>query len=106
VNIRRGSYRLFEPSPQRDADRRLNVEIANDLIGALSEARLHLALQPVVCAADNSVAFQECLARVLTRDGEILPAGGFMGFADRLGLVQLIDKRVLDLAVHASDRRA
>jgi EAL domain-containing protein (putative c-di-GMP-specific phosphodiesterase class I) len=98
-DIRRGSYRLFEPSPQRDADRRLNVEIANDLIGALSEARLHLALQPVVCAADNSMAFQECLARVLTRDGEILPAGSFMGFADRLGLVQLIDKRVLDLAV-------
>lgn len=96
---RRGDFKLYEPSAQRDADRKLNVEIANDLIGALSEARLHIALQPIVRASDNTLAFSECLARILTRDGALVEAGSFMGFAERLGLVQLIDKRVLDLAV-------
>ncbi|MEM8876619.1 MAG: GGDEF and EAL domain-containing protein [Pseudomonadota bacterium] len=101
---RRAGFQLYEPSAQRDADRRLNVEIANDLIGALSEARLHLALQPVVRASNCEPAFHECLARILTRDGSIITAGGFMGFADRLGLVQLIDKRMLDLAVQLLSR--
>ena len=101
---RRAGFQLYEPSAQRDADRRHNVEIANDLIGALSESRLHLALQPVVRASDNQPAFHECLARILARDGSIIAAGSFMGFADRLGLVQLIDKRMLELAVQLLSR--
>lgn len=68
-------------------------------MAALSEDRLSLAYQPVVRADDPSiVSFHECLARMRDTNGEIVPAGRFMPVAEKLGLVRLLDRRVLELA--------
>lgn len=73
---------------------------------ALAEDRVRLALQPVVRAASREVAFYEGLVRI-KENGAILLPDQIVPEAERDGLVQLIDRRVIELAfMHlTSDRR-
>jgi len=60
---------------------------------------LRLAYQPVVQAHDTKqVAFHECLLRLTDRSGAMINAGMFLPVAEKLGLVRLLDRRVLELA--------
>lgn len=89
----------MNPTWQRDVQRRDNLRLATDLLSALSEGRMGVALQPVVSTVDDEPAFYEALVRVRSRDGEDVTAGAFMGLAEKLGLIHLIDTRMLDLVV-------
>ncbi len=95
---RRSGYKTFEPDTRRDARRKNNLQVATDLLSALAENRLGVALQPIVDSKTHEVAFHEALVRVRSRDGEDIPAGSFMPLAEQLGLVQLIDTRMVDLS--------
>jgi EAL domain-containing protein (putative c-di-GMP-specific phosphodiesterase class I) len=48
----------------------------------------------------RDVAFYECLMRVQRPDGSLLPAQDVVPVAERLGLVRLLDHRVLELVVN------
>lgn len=90
------AYRYTEA--QREGHRQ-NMVIAEQVKQALRDDRLVLAYQPVVCAKTHEPVFHECLLRMIQPDGEIVVAGRFMPIVEELGLVRLIDRRVLDLAV-------
>ena len=96
---RRAGFMMYEPDTRRDVERRDNLKLATDLLSALSEGRMGVALQPVVYTGSEEPAFYEALVRVRSRDGEDVSAGAFMGLADKLGLVHLIDTRMLDLVI-------
>lgn len=96
---RRSGLKIYESNMQRDVQRRDNLRLATDLLSALSEGRMGVALQPVVSTVDDEPAFYEALVRVRSRDGEDVTAGAFMGLAEKLGLIHLIDTRMLDLVV-------
>lgn len=90
---------IHEPDTSLAETRRENIALADDLVAALRENRLRLAYQPIVQAHDTEqIAFHECLLRLIDRSGQIVNAGAFMPFAEKLGLVRLLDRRVLDLA--------
>ena len=89
----------FEPCEQRETQRKDNVAMADRIIRALNERRMILALQPIVRAGDRKPAFYEALLRMREIDGKIVPAGAFIPVAERLGLVRLIDHRMLELAI-------
>jgi len=93
------SISVYEPCEQRESQRKDNVKIADRIIRALNERRMILALQPIVRAGDRKPAFYEALLRMRELDGTIVPAGAFIPVAERLGLVRLIDHRMLELAV-------
>ena len=95
---RRASYAAFEHSPERDRARRTNLKIADELLAALNERRLTLAFQPLVSAKTLEPVLHETLIRLRQRDGDVVPAGKFIPIAEKLGLVRLIDHRVLELA--------
>ncbi len=95
---RRASYAAFEHSAERDRARRSNLKIADELLAALNERRLTLAFQPLVSAETLDPVLYETLIRLRQRDGEVVPAGRFIPIAEKLGLVRLIDHRVLELA--------
>lgn len=95
---RRASYAAFEHSPERDRARRSNLKIADELLAALNERRLTLAFQPLVSSATLEPVLHETLIRLRQRDGDVVPAGQFIPIAEKLGLVRLIDHRVLELA--------
>ncbi|HET7716998.1 MAG TPA: EAL domain-containing protein [Bauldia sp.] len=97
-----GHFVAYTHSPARQAQRRANAALSTELVAALQERRLSLAFQPVVDINSRAPHFHEALVRI-DRPGEEA-AGDFASFAERLGLIRLIDRHVLDLAVQVLAR--
>jgi len=69
-----------------------------DILDALNDRRISLAYQPIVDAKSRELHHYECLLRLRTKFGEIISAGRFVMAAEKLGLVDLLDRRALELA--------
>jgi diguanylate cyclase (GGDEF)-like protein len=96
---RLGSVQVYRPNVEREALRRENVRAADEIVTALNERRILLAFEPVVAVATRLPAFYECLMRIRRADGSLAPASAVIPVAERLGLVRLLDHRVLELLV-------
>jgi diguanylate cyclase (GGDEF)-like protein len=94
---RRGSFIAYKPNIERDAVRKENVAATDKIVTALNERRILLAYEPVVATATRVPAFYECLMRIRRADGTIVPATAVIPVAEQLGLVRLIDHRVIEL---------
>ncbi|HRE60290.1 MAG TPA: EAL domain-containing protein [Micropepsaceae bacterium] len=97
----RDNFLIYDHSPQRESGRRRNAVIGDQILAALRDNRLQLAYQPIVDARTGQVADYEALLRLLKIDGSPLPASEFIHVAEELGLIRLIDQRVLELAADA-----
>ena len=96
---RRGSFQAYRPNVEREAMRRDNVRATDEIVAALNERRIFLAYEAVAAITDRRPAFYECLMRVRRSDGSLLGANDVIPVAERLGLVRLLDHRVLELVV-------
>jgi diguanylate cyclase (GGDEF)-like protein len=96
---RRGSFHAYRPNLERDAQRQENVRATEEIIAALNARRIFLAYEPVVAVASRATAFYECLMRVQRADGSLLAVNQAVPLAERLGLVRLLDHRVLELVL-------
>ncbi|MBB4303687.1 diguanylate cyclase (GGDEF)-like protein [Rhodobium orientis] len=96
-------FAIYQPSESRAAARRRNVEMADAIVKGLNERRFRLAYQPIVEAATGKPVYHECLLRLDTA-GPVEQSGALIAAAERLGLVRLIDHRVLELAVETLAR--
>ena len=96
---RRGSYLAYQPNIEREALRRDTIRATDEIVAALNERRIFLAYESIVSAADRRPAFYECLMRIRRTDGSLMAANDIVPVAERLGLVRLLDHRVLELAV-------
>jgi len=96
---RHGSFVGYRPNVERDALRRESVRATDEIVAALNERRIALAYEPVVETQSRKVAFYECLMRVYRSDGAIAQANEIIPVAERLGLVRMLDYRVLELVV-------
>jgi diguanylate cyclase (GGDEF)-like protein/PAS domain S-box-containing protein len=90
--------RFFESEEQREARRRAAM-MSEEVQSALKTGRLILAYQPVVDARTHVVDHYECLLRLRLESGAIVAAGAFVPVVERSGLMRLIDRRALDLAL-------
>ena len=96
---RAGSFAAWRPDAARDAQRRVNIRVTDEIVTALNERRIKLAYEPVVSAGSRERAFHECLVRMDQGDGQVLLAPDIVPVAERLGLIRLVDHRVLELVV-------
>lgn len=103
-----GAMEVYRPDSGGERQRRKSLELTDDLLTALNERRLHLALQPVVHAGSRRTAWKEALLRVELADGAVISGGPLVRAAEDLGLAGLVDYRVLELALQslAARRRA
>ncbi|MPY69441.1 MAG: EAL domain-containing protein [Alphaproteobacteria bacterium] len=97
------SWSVYSYSEEQRRDHRRNMVVAEQVKRALTDERLALAFQPIVRASDHVPEMHECLLRMTLPDGELVPAGAFMPVVEELGLIRLIDKRVLELAIAQMD---
>ena len=97
---RPGSFHAYQPNVERDTLRRDSVRATDEICAALNERRITLAYEPVVEASSRQLAFYECLMRVTRTDGGVLGANEIIPVAERLGLVRMLDHRVLELVVN------
>jgi EAL domain-containing protein (putative c-di-GMP-specific phosphodiesterase class I) len=96
---RPGSFFAYQPNIEREALRLENVRSADKIVTALNDRRILLAYEPVVDINHRQTAFYECLMRVQRADGSVIPASEIIPVAERLGLVRLLDHRVLELVI-------
>ncbi|MBR0821995.1 bifunctional diguanylate cyclase/phosphodiesterase [Bradyrhizobium liaoningense] len=94
-----GSFAAWRPDAARDAQRRVNIRVTDEIVTALNERRIKLAYEPVVAAGSRERAFHECLVRMDQGGGQVLLAPDIVPVAERLGLIRLVDHRVLELVV-------
>jgi len=94
---RRGSFVAYRPNIERETLRQENVRQTDKIVSALNERRILLAFEPVAASATRAPAFYECLMRIRRADGSMVAATTVIPIAERLGLVRLIDHRVIEL---------
>ena len=96
---RDASIVIFQPDPLRDAEKLRSAHMAEKIVTALKDRRIHLAWQPIVDAKTSEVAFYEALIRLKSENGDALVAGDFVSIAQKLGMIRLVDHHALDLAL-------
>ena len=96
---RSGSFSVWRPNVERDAQRRVNIRVTDEIVTALNERRIVMAFEPVVEARSRDAAFYEALVRMEQDDGQVLLAPDIVPVAEKLGLIRLVDHRVLELVV-------
>jgi EAL domain-containing protein (putative c-di-GMP-specific phosphodiesterase class I) len=90
---------MWRPNVERDAQRRVNIRVTDEIVTALNERRIAMAFEPVVEASSRQRAFYECLIRMEQGNGQVLLAPDIVPVAERLGLIRLVDHRVLELVI-------
>ncbi|MGE0699112.1 MAG: putative bifunctional diguanylate cyclase/phosphodiesterase [Hyphomicrobiaceae bacterium] len=93
------AFVAYEPSAARESTRKRNITIADEIVTALDEKRMLIALQPIVSTKTREPDLYECLLRMERPDGMLVSAGDFIAVAEQLGLSRLIDRRTLELSV-------
>lgn len=96
----RSSWASFNEKTDVVTMRRRNSHMSDVILTALNERRVRLAFQPIVTDIGEAPSKFECLIRMRAPDGREVPAPEFIPAAERLGLVHLLDRRVLELAVN------
>lgn len=83
-----------------DAPRQTATKLkADDIISALNDNRMVLALQPIVSCNSGAPEFYECLVRMRGDDDQLISAAEIVPMAEKLGLMGFLDHRVLEMAV-------
>ena len=95
----RDGFAVYAKSPQRETARLRLMAIADEVVAALNERRLVFAYQPIVTANTREPVHYECLLRMARTDGTVATAGQFIPAAEQLGLVRLVDRHALEMAV-------
>lgn len=94
---RHGSFEAYQANHRRLAERAANMRATEEILSALNERRIFVMFEPVVEIGSRRPTFYECLMRIKRADGSLLAVNEFIPWAERLGLVRLLDHRVLDL---------
>jgi diguanylate cyclase (GGDEF)-like protein len=95
----RNGFAVFTQSEQQQSMRRRLITIGDEIMSALRDNRMVFAYQPIVGAHSRKPEHYECLLRLKREDGSIVSAGEFIPAAETLGLVRLLDRRALEMAV-------
>lgn len=95
---RSGSFAAWLPNVEREEMRRVNIRVTDEIVTALNDRRVVVAFEPVLDTVTREAAFYECLVRTRHDDGLML-APDIVPVAERLGLIRLVDHRVLELVL-------
>lgn len=95
----RNCFMPFSESSEHRELRRRALAISEEVQAALKSDRIVFAFQPVVAAGTAEVDHYECLLRLRRDDGSLLAAGAFVPIVEQTGLMRLVDRRALDLAL-------
>lgn len=71
----------------------------SDVLAAIDDNRMFLAIQPVVSASSLHPVFYEALLRMRAPDGTVVSPDEFIGDAEKDDYVHRVDRRTLELAI-------
>jgi diguanylate cyclase (GGDEF)-like protein len=85
---------------RRDARQQMQ-HVSDGILAALNQSRILLATQPIISAKTGEIVFYEGLMRLADENGNLILPADVLPVAEKTGLIQLIDHRILELAVQA-----
>jgi diguanylate cyclase (GGDEF)-like protein len=88
-------YVIYTSSEERHAQRLLNARCATEIVSCLRDGLFMLAFQPIYDSKSRQPLFHEALLRMKDTTGAVITAGHLVPIAERLGLIRLIDRAVL-----------
>jgi diguanylate cyclase (GGDEF)-like protein len=96
-----GAPRLvaYEPSLAREDSRMKALKVSDEIFSALNDGRIVLALQPLIDSRTGAIALYEALMRLRRTDGALVSPSAILPTAEKSGLIQMIDHRVLELGL-------
>ncbi|WP_342360676.1 GGDEF domain-containing phosphodiesterase [Terrarubrum flagellatum] len=81
-------------------NRRLSEQaMAEEIVRALNDRRILIARQPIVEAKGRKLKFEEALVRMRREEGDIVAASAIVPVFEKLGRIDLLDHRMLELAI-------
>ena len=92
-------FAIYAPVEAHGLSQRRELAIADEIVAALNARRVVLAFQPVVATAPGRPGFEEALLRLRGEDGSVMGPQVVIPVAEKSGLIELLDHRVLDLAI-------
>jgi diguanylate cyclase (GGDEF)-like protein len=92
-------FSIYQQSQRRISERGLNARCATEIVTCLKEDRFRLAFQPIVDATTGAPVLHEALLRMQDQTGEMIAAAHLIPIAEKLGLVRLIDRSVVQMAI-------
>lgn len=90
---------IYKLSESRQIKQALNARCAAEIVTCLKEGTFKLAFQPILDAKSGKVVMHEALLRMIDETGEIIPAGHLVPVAEHIGLIRLIDRNVVQMAI-------
>lgn len=99
----RGNWCLASIDDLNREDIKQRVNWKAKIERALAEDRFVLYFQPILKISDNSISHYECLLRMIDEKGDVIPPGLFIYVAEQTGLINQIDRRVIELAIAAHE---
>ena len=90
---------FYRAAGESSARKKGRVTWAEEIRTALDEERFELLAQPIVDLRGGRDDRYELLLRMCNRDGDLIPPGSFLYIAERLELVQEIDRWVVTRAI-------
>ncbi len=93
-------YHIYDPNNNYHQELNERLEWKQLIEHAISNDRLILYYQPILDLKKNTISHYECLLRVLKEDGSLLSPAQFIKFSEELGLIEIVDKMVINLAIN------
>jgi EAL domain-containing protein (putative c-di-GMP-specific phosphodiesterase class I)/GTP-binding protein EngB required for normal cell division len=75
------------------------LKAMHEIEQAIVEKRLCIAFQPIVDTITLQPIYYECLARIIGKDGKVIPAGQFINLCERSGLIKKLDIYILQMVL-------
>jgi diguanylate cyclase (GGDEF)-like protein len=98
----RNRIAVYTPHPEHDR-RKERLSWVERIRGALEHDRFTLLAQPIVELSTGRVSQHELLLRMRDETGDLIPPAAFLDIAERLDLVQAIDRWVVRSAIALLD---
>ena len=98
-HVGRNGFSIYAKSGLGESERRRLITLGDEINAAVEEHRLILAYQPIIGAISRKAEHYEGLLRLARKDGTVVAAGEWIPAAEKLGLVRLVDRRALEMAV-------
>jgi len=89
----------YQPELIEQDTRMKALRVRDEIVSALNQSRILMAVQPIVSATTGQIVLHEALLRLDNANGALLAPATILPIAEKAGLIQLIDHRMLDLAV-------
>ena len=93
------NYALWSDKNKGLVRKKKSILMVDTTLQALDEGRVTLAYQPIMNAASNKVEFFEALLRINRDDGRQIAGGEIIPACEEHGLVGLLDRRSINLAM-------